>query len=609
MSKRNRARGFGGAVVAKNETPPKEISEAVALERLSKEALESLRNNGKVSKETISGNGQSVRVLNEAPAATEETPPEAPEKASTPATLSLSKEELEAVVKMAAEAAVKPLNTQLDEMQAKLNAANAKAEEDKAAIEADKQAALDKLAVFNNLFKLTGNPEPVQAVNAVTMPNANTLINSKSDKPEGALAEFMSIRGPVKEMDGQRFVSTSTPEHKKFLNENLNALINDMEIYCKNNGMFRGHNSNTMSSMADLNAVTTIGDLPGNFLPTLSPILERWTHRPSMIFWQFVNNEVNFEAGNGDTIKVPRAALKPVLTDPNERLLSGGGTYADIVTTRDNLQTGTVDITVKEWGRGAPGSNASPIAITRFVNAFSMMNLIKIMDDCLGYDYAQWEDMILRRLWTPTTRVVYNANNTVGTTPGSVASAASGRLTWQFLPELYGHLRANLVPTYSDGCYGYAIPTKHATQLRASLGQNFQFNNVVDMEALTNIFNLDNAGSHSKVSGYIGKIDNFHIFESNNFSMGAAGTEGVRSEAITGGNAVTRSGYAFGADTIARGIAEPFMLVADEVTNFNRRTAVTWISWQGVAPLDVDGAGDASAVPQQTRVFEVRMTD
>jgi uncharacterized membrane protein YccC len=147
MSKRHKARGFGGAVVAKNETPPKEISEAVAIERMSKESLEALRQQGFTSKQAA--------VLNEKPAVEEETP-------EVETVLSLSKEELTAIAKMAAEAATKPFEEKMQQMQAELDAANQKAEEDKAAIAAEKQAAEDKLAVFNNLFKLNGNPEPVQ---------------------------------------------------------------------------------------------------------------------------------------------------------------------------------------------------------------------------------------------------------------------------------------------------------------------------------------------------------------------------------------------------------------------------------------------------------------
>lgn len=609
MSKRNRARGFGGAVVATNETPPKEISEAVALERLSEDALKSLRNSGKVSKQAVSGDGQSVRVLNEAPAVTEEKTAEPAKEAAEP-TVSLSKDELTAIAKMAAEAAVKPLNEQLEEMQAKLNAANAKAEEEKQAIEAEKQAALDKLAVFNNLFKLTGNPEPVQAAeNKVAVPNVNLNVGSKSDKPEGALAEFMGIRGPVRNSNGTRFVSSATPDHQQFIKENLKPLMKDLESYGKQNGLFRGStSSDNMSSIADTNAVTTAANLPGGFLETLSPIM-RATHRPTRIFWQFPNTRLDFRAGNGDTIDIPRAALGGDVTDPADRELSGGGTYADIVSTSDNIQTGIVKATVKEWGRGKPGTTASPIAISRFVQSFSMIELTQIINNVLMVDYERWEDLVIRRLWTPTSRVVYANNSGVVLTPGAVSSAAAGRITWEYLTELFSYMRQLEIPTYVDGCYGLTLTTQNMTQLKRSLGNNFSFETVVDTLALSNMLNLAEPGEVGKVTGYQGRIGNFHVFESNSFSRGAAGTEGVRTEAITGGNATTRTNFAFGADTIGRGIAEPFQLVADEVTNFGRRERITWLSWEGFVQLDVDPGASVDPVPQQLRVLDVRFTD
>jgi hypothetical protein len=603
MSKRNRARGFGGAVVAKNETPPKEISEAAAIERMSRESLEALRQTGFKSTQTV-GEGQSVRVLNETPAATEEKPTEQSKEAA-PATLSLSKEELTAIAKMAAEAAVKPFEEEVNQLKAQLNAAEEKAKKEKAGIEAEKQAALDKLAVFNNLFKLNGNPEPVQEKPAV--PNINTHVGSKSDKPEGALAEFMSIAGPRKESNGTKFISTATPAHKAFIKENMKMLIRDLESYGKQNGLFRGESSD-MGTLADTNAITTSSNLPGGFLETLSPII-RETHRPTRIFWQFPDTRLDFRKGNGTTIDIHRAALLPDITNPDDRKLSGPGTFVDIVTDSDNAQTGIVKATIEEWGRGKPGTNANPMAFSQFVQAFSMIEIMQIIDENLMVDYEQWEDLVIKRLWSPTSRVVYANGINLVTAATDVANAAAGRCSRDFLQALFEYMRLAKIPTYMDGCYGLALTTKSMTQLKRSLGDDFRFDTVTDLVALSNIFNLAEPGEVGKVTGYQGKIENFHVFESNSFSSGAAGTEGVRSEAITGGNATTRTNFAFGRKTIGRGIAEPFLLVKDEITNFGRRERVTWLSWEGFCQLDVDPAGSTDPVPQQLRVLDVRFTD
>jgi hypothetical protein len=600
---KQRMHGFGSAIVVKNEQtePHKEIDETMALKRLSKDSLEALRQGKTVNQSKP--HGQSVKVLNEE--ATIDPPPSVDPQ--PPATLTLSREELTAIAQLAAEAAIAPLNEQVATLQIELEAAKVAEAEKIAAVEAAKQSAEDKLAVFSNLFKLTGNPEPVAP--KIEMPAVNAIINSKSDKPQGALAEFMSIQGPVRTLDEEQFVSSATPEHQRFIKQNLNSLIIDLETYGRNNGMFRGRSSGN-GTIADTNAVTQISDLPGGFLETLSPIV-RETHQPSTIFWQFADNRIDFTAGKGDTIDVYRSPLAAPIVNPDDRLLSGGGVYADIVSTTDSVQTGIVKIVVNEWGRGKPGSGVSPLGIARFTQTFSMIETLQIIDRVLMHDYELWEDLKCRRMWTPTSRVVYNGNDSVVTLPASVPTVAQGHCTWQFLNELFGYMRGLQIPTYRDGCYGIALTTKAATQLKASLGIRYQFETVVDAMALTNILNLAEPGEKGKVTGYLGKIENFHVFESNNFSAGATGTEGVRTETTGAGAATTRSCFAFGASSFGRGIAEPFQLVADEVTNFRRRTRITWISWEGFGAMDVDPVGyaDTSAVPQQLRVLDVRFTD
>lgn len=599
--KNRQNKGFGAAVRVTNQQPKpeKEITEETAIERLSQESLEALRN-GRTTNQA-SSQPQSVKVLNgSAPVVDPEPAP------VVPTTMLITREELTEIAQMAAEAATKPLNETIATLQSQIAGAKETEAAKIAAIEAERQAAADKLAVFSNLFAINGNPNPAVLVE---MPAVNTLVKSKSDKPEGALAEFMSIRGPIRTLGEEQVVSSSTPEHRRFLKQNLNALIVDLETYGKNNGMFQGRDSN-YGSISDKNAITQISDLPCGFLETLSPIV-RETHQPSTIFWQFPDTRLDFSAGKGDTIDIHRSPLAAPITDPDSRLLSGGGTYADIVSTTDGIQTGLVKVTVNEWGRGKPGSGVSPLGISRFVQTFSMIETLRIIDNVLMNDYELWEDLKIRRLWTPTSRVVYNANDTIGLTAASVPNADQGRCTWQFLNELFGYMRQLQIPTYQDGCYGIALTTKAATQLRASMGQRYEFNNVIDMIGLSNVLNLAEPGEKGKVTGYLGKLENFHVFESNNFSQGATGTEGVQTDTLGTGTAVTRDCFAFGAASIGRGTAEPFQLVADEVTNFRRRTRITWISWEGFGAMDVDPTGysDTSAVPQQLRVLKVRFTD
>jgi hypothetical protein len=612
MGKNRASRGFGAAVVVKGQSEPKSksITEEAALERLSKESLESLRG-GKITDSSPSA-PESVKVVNE----------EADEKGDGVAdgvtsdngsteSILLTQDQITAIAQMAAIAATAPFEERISSLQTELETSRAAQQEQIESMEAERQDALNRLQALSSVFKLTGNPEPITPREAESngMPSINLLISGKSDKPEGALKEFMSIKSSIRVLGNSECASTATPEHNRFLKQNLEALTADLETYGKANGLFRGRSAGS-ASVADINAVTQISDLPGGFLETLSAIV-RTTHRPSFIFWQFANNRFDFTAGNGDTIDIPRAAYASAPADPDDRLLSGGGTYADIVSTSDSIQTGIVKAVVQEWGRGKPGSGASPLAVSRFTESFSMLEVIQFIVRNLMHDYELWEDLKCRRMWTPTSRVVYNNNNTVVTSPGAVTAGNARGCTRAFLTEMFGYARSLLIPTYQDGCYGLALTTKAATQLKQSLDERFWFGTPPDMERLVNILNLAEMGEAGKVTGYLGKIENFHIFESNNFSVGAAGTEGVRNETLGGGSALTRTNFMFGADTFGRGIAEPPQIVKDEVRNFGRRDRLTWLTWQGFAAMDIDPVGynDTSAVPQQLRVLDVRFTD
>jgi len=100
------------------------------------------------------------------------------------------------------------------------------------------------------------------------------------------------------------------------------------------------------------------------------------------------------------------------------------------------------------------------------------------------------------------------------------------------------------------------------------------------------------------------------IFETNSYGAGSAGSPGVQSETINGGAQVTRSSFAFGADSIGRGIGTEMEIKMDDDTDFERSKRFIWRSEEAHVAMDVDPVGysDTSAVPQQLRVIEVRNT-
>jgi len=113
-----------------------------------------------------------------------------------------------------------------------------------------------------------------------------------------------------------------------------------------------------------------------------------------------------------------------------------------------------------------------------------------------------------------------------------------------------------------------------------------------------------------RASGYLGMFNNFHLFETNAFGCGAAGTDGAQNETIAAVSRLTRTSYAFGANTIGRGIGSPMTIRRDNNDDFGRIGRYAWFSEEGFVAVDVDPTGysDSSTVPQQLRVIEVHTT-
>ena len=471
---------------------------------------------------------------------------------------------------------------------------------EKQALETELTAIKEQLNSFKELHKLTGKQV-----------NVNTLTTANSDRPEGAFKEFQQVyeradRFTKLTKAGHPIISYDTRETDRFIKENRVNLIKDLESFAKANGMLRG-----TRAVKTQDAATTISGLPGLFLETLSAYL-RVNNKSNFVFWQFPTVQFDHARGEGDTIDIPRAAYQNVATDPDDRLLSGGGTFVDIDSTNQAIQTGIVKAVLNEWGLGK-NSTYPPVGIPEFIRAYSMMDLLRVLQRNLQYDYHHWEDLKIRSLWSPTSRVVYNNNDSVVTAPLDVSVDGSGTLTRGFLDKLFAEMASASIPSYMDGCYGLVVPPIPLSNLKASLGEIYHASNQQDLMELTNILNptVIGVGETEKVTGYIGKYCGFHIFSSNAFGVGSAGSEGVQTETLGTGSAVTRSAYAFGAETIGRGVGTPFQLVEEGMVRFGRIGRYIWRSEESFVPLDVDPTGysDTSDVPQQLRVFEVRTTD
>lgn len=490
------------------------------------------------------------------------------------------------------------------EWQDKLEQLESKLQETKSELEATKKAEQN----LADLFKLHG----VQATEANKLNvNVNTITTTDSDNPFGICKEAMDIVESSRILKpsngGDMYSSYDYESLDNFIRENRSQVIKDLESWGRKNGLLQGQR--TIKE-----AATVASDILGGFLTTLSSLV-RTTHIPGFVFAQFANTRIDFEKRQGTTIQVHRSRYFPAPTNENDWLLSGGGTFVDIDTTYQNVETGVVEIILNEWGMGKPSTVNNPVRIPTFVMAYSMIELMSIVNRNIGYNYNQFLDLKVRNLWKPTSRVLYNDNGFIATSPTALNTGDKGTMTRQFLINLYSYIHTLQVPPMADGCYGLVVHPTALAQLKTELESKWEVPTPQQLADLTNILLPANTppAMTGQISGYQGKYYGFHIFETNATSVGAAGTEGVRNETLGGalGATLTRTSYVFGVDTIARGIGDPMEIRQNEITGYGRKADYIWLSNEGFAPLDVDPTGysDASAIPQQLRVFDIRTLD
>ena len=499
------------------------------------------------------------------------------------------------------------------ELTSQIEAANTSAKSQASEYQRQIDKATETISKFNDLYKLTGAKTPVQdqnGENSVVGANVNRYTSPTGEKLTGAIAECLQIvsRSPkVLKLTGRgnSYYHTDTTELDRYVRQNRAQVIREMDAWGRKHGLFQGGRKTVVTE-----AATTIPDIPGGFLEVLSALM-RTDHRPGYVFWQLINTRVEFDKGMGDTIQIPRAAYQPPPGSPDDRLLSGGGTFARTVNDGQNISTGIVPAQIQEWGLGKD-ANSAPIEIPSFVSAYSIIDLMQILERNLMYDYYSWEDLKIRSLWSPTSRIVYNNNDAVTTAPGDVAAGSVGILTRGFLTNLYAEMQSNLTPTLPDGCYFLVLHTKALAQLQNDFDKYWNPPTPNDLQQFVNMFNYSMyEGDSARVSGYHGQHCNFHIFATNSFSLGAPGTEGVQTETLGAGAITTRTSYAAGVDSIGRGIGTPMEIRKDTNDDFQRLGRYIWRSEEGFVAMDVDPVGynDTSTVPQQLRVFQVRTTD
>lgn len=413
------------------------------------------------------------------------------------------------------------------------------------------------------------------------------IIDSKTDCP---------VVSSVNRQSGEIVQFKDTTNLDRFTRLNYDSIVDGLEQQMKRNGLLQGRNSDN----------TSPATIPPMYLETLSA-LARTNHSPAFIFWQFANRNISLGYNVGDTIQIPRVRYSSSATTSNAWELDP---LVDITANNQALEAGHVKAVLKEYGLGKDAT-MPPLTIAEFYMRTSLLDLMPFIERNLGYNYNEFEDVLIRELWGGTTRVVYNDNSGVTTTVGDLGAGDSGILTIPFLTNLYAYLYGFLkVPPLDDGHYILVSNPFSAAGLTNSLQENTRYTTKVGMEDLTSLLKQTTMNDLGKTDGYLYSVANFHIFITNAFGAGAAGTEGVQTETTGSGARLTRSSYVAGRDTIGRSIAMPFTIKKAKEDGFGRINRFIWNSYECAAALDVDPASNPPlSNDQQLRVVEVRTLD
>lgn len=496
-----------------------------------------------------------------------------------------------------AAAKVPTLEKELADAKALLEAKESEIAAQKELAAADSAKKDSDLNFLNNLFATMGYEPPT-----ADRYNPNTLATDAKMDAATALREWDSACASAKkhywtDRNGDSHLAIDNSSIDRFVREHRDEMQRGAETLAKKVGLLQGRGSD---------APTVKADIPPAYLIYLSALI-RLTHSPRFIYHQFCNLRLEVGKGMGDTMLIPRAAYGNTSNNIADWQLTPG---TPLVASSQPVLMSSVQATLLEQGMGK-NATMEPIAIPEFVSANSQMELDRIVQRNLGYNYNQYEEINSRSLWFGTTKTAYNNGGTVVQTPAAVSATAatakyrSGALSYQFLINLYAFLSGLQIPQYENGCYGLVLHENALAQLKSSLAERNTYFNSGDINDITNLFRTATMSDVDKISGYQGTIANFMIFATNNNSLGAAGTIGAQTETVGGVAQITRTSFAFGADSIARGVGMPATIRQQLDVDFGRLGRWSWISHEAWAQLDVD----AIFPGQQTRVFKINTTD
>ena len=400
----------------------------------------------------------------------------------------------------------------------------------------------------------------------------------------------------VHSMSGAIEYQVDTRNLDYFTAANKEKLIRGWDNYAKEKlGLLKGSRT-----IVDSAAPTTLSNIAPAFLDQLSSIM-RVTHGNRFVSWQFCNNQVSLGISPGQTAIVPRVLLLDEGDDPSDWHLTPG---VHLTEERQPLNATSEPIVILENGIGKPGGKVKPPSIPEFYTAYSLIDLIQVLDQRLRYNYESFEDKSISSLWFQSSINGYNNGGNIVLAPGDVAANGGGQLTKNFLASAVAFAADTLkMPPY-DAQYALICNATHLTQLDRSFDGNQRWLDPSQREALTNYLRTVTNQPIGAVSGYQGTYGNVHIFAQNAYSVGTPGSPGVQTQTLGGQSVTTQTAFLIGLGTVGRAVAMPYM-IREIVVRDGRSRDFYWISHEGFGALDID---PALSPGQQPRVIKLNLS-
>lgn len=384
-----------------------------------------------------------------------------------------------------------------------------------------------------------------------------------------------------------RVIQRDTRELDAYFKKNKEAIRGGVEAILKEAGWLGGKVSPQVSKDS-----LVLSQIPSTAIEYLSSVI-RTSSWNDLILRQFVDIHSIPGVAPRRIGEIPRYPYSPRPTSVASRTLTPGTALA---TTARNVTEDLVSITVQELGLGKDTDNP-PLGISEFVEAMSLASLENIVRRNLARDYETFKDLWIQTTMFTANTIVYNDNGQVTTTAGDIATGDNGTWTRSFMTNLYAWMRTQQIPTYSDGCYMLVVNMTAAAQILTNLTENERYmTSQASMASVASMLSesTQNQGLGGEVDGYIGKVDNFHVFQQNSFGVQGGVTDPGTNDVTFGSGVSTKttlSSFAFGSNTMAWATAMPVEIRTDNAATFGRLDRLIWLSHEAHTALDLNSSG------------------